>query len=155
MKILLSAFLFLFTGCSIFSTEDDEPQKTPEEIRQEQLEKTLTQNEDNKRYVTSLNETLKQERNSSQHSQNINITRSSSGMSIEKATLVKIIKMAQEATELHHPNGKLVSAQYQLGICYKYGIGIKKDMTQAHYWINEAAKNGHARAKRVIRQRQR
>lgn len=40
----------------------------------------------------------------------------------------------------------LVEAQFYLGICYTYGILVKKDSTKAFYWYNEAAKNGNDEA---------
>ena len=37
-------------------------------------------------------------------------------------------------------------AQCDLGNCYYYGKGVKKDFTQAAYWYQKAAEQGYAEA---------
>jgi len=37
-------------------------------------------------------------------------------------------------------------AQYALGLCYKYGDGIKKDLYKAVEWFTKATEQGHASA---------
>ena len=37
-------------------------------------------------------------------------------------------------------------AQYNLGVCYKYGKGVEKDETEAIKWIRKAAEQGYAMA---------
>lgn len=41
-------------------------------------------------------------------------------------------------------------AYYQLALCYRFGHGVPKDMTKAMNMLSEAAKLGHAEAKRII-----
>ena len=37
-------------------------------------------------------------------------------------------------------------AQYELGLCYEGGIGVKKDNNEAKKWLRRAAEQGHAEA---------
>lgn len=37
-------------------------------------------------------------------------------------------------------------AQGELGLCYKYGKGVKQDFSKSLYWLNEGAKNGNTKA---------
>lgn len=39
--------------------------------------------------------------------------------------------------------------QYSLGMCYKYGYGVKADYNKALYWFKKAADQGHKQAERV------
>ena len=41
-------------------------------------------------------------------------------------------------------------AQYNLGLMYKFGNGVPKDLVQAHVWYNIAGANGYEDAKRVL-----
>ena len=41
--------------------------------------------------------------------------------------------------------------QYSLGMCYKYGYGVKVDINKALYWFKKAADQGHKQAGRVYR----
>ena len=41
-------------------------------------------------------------------------------------------------------------AQFVLGTCYLYGVGITQDKTEAVKWLQKAAKQGHEKAKKVI-----
>ena len=40
-------------------------------------------------------------------------------------------------------------SQYQLGLCYKYGYGVKYSSKSAEYWLKKAADQGHLQAKKV------
>lgn len=40
-------------------------------------------------------------------------------------------------------------AQYQLGLCYKYGYGMKYSRKSAEYWLKKSADQGHLQAKKV------
>ena len=44
-----------------------------------------------------------------------------------------------------------VSAQYDLGVCYYLGSGVKKDVIEASKWYKKAADQGHAGAKERLR----
>ncbi len=39
-----------------------------------------------------------------------------------------------------------VEAQYELGLMYKYGLGITQDREEAFYWLRKAAEQGHVMA---------
>lgn len=41
-------------------------------------------------------------------------------------------------------------AQYNLGIAYYHGFGIKKDLTQAVHWFEKAAQQGYADAQYIL-----
>jgi len=41
-------------------------------------------------------------------------------------------------------------AQYQLSICYLYGIRVPKDYKEALYWLEKAADNGHVQAQSML-----
>lgn len=43
-----------------------------------------------------------------------------------------------------------VASQYNLGICYTYGIGFKKDREKAKEWFEKAAKQGHKGAIDIV-----
>ena len=42
------------------------------------------------------------------------------------------------------------SAQYELGECYHYGLGVPENDTKAVEWYEKAAEQGHADAKRAL-----
>ena len=42
------------------------------------------------------------------------------------------------------------TAQFNLGICYCDGKGVKKDYNEAEYWLTKAAKQGHESAKNAL-----
>ena len=44
-----------------------------------------------------------------------------------------------------------VEAQHSLGLCYKYGYGVKKDLQKAREWLQKAATQGHRGAREVLR----
>ena len=39
-----------------------------------------------------------------------------------------------------------IDAQFELGQCYLFGKGVKKNYKEAHYWNSKAAKNGSSKA---------
>jgi len=41
-------------------------------------------------------------------------------------------------------------AQCQLGLFYKYGMGLKANQTQAYKWLKKAADQDHSKAKRIL-----
>ena len=41
-------------------------------------------------------------------------------------------------------------AQFTLGECYYYGIGVTKDLAEAVKWFRQAAKQGEQRAKKAL-----
>jgi TPR repeat protein len=41
-------------------------------------------------------------------------------------------------------------AQYELGLIYEFGHGVKKDIPQAVKWYRKAAEQGHAKAYETI-----
>lgn len=46
----------------------------------------------------------------------------------------------------HKANDGDVQAQYELGICYQKGNGVKQDAKQAVFWLQKAAEQNHAEA---------
>ena len=41
-------------------------------------------------------------------------------------------------------------AQYNLGMRYQYGNGVKKSRNKAHHWLNKSAESGNARAQYAL-----
>ncbi len=58
----------------------------------------------------------------------------------------------KKAMELYHKaaNQDQPDAQYNLGVCYLNGTGVKRDRAQAVYWCSEAADQGHEDAAIVV-----
>jgi hypothetical protein len=54
---------------------------------------------------------------------------------------------AQKVARLHclAESGE-TGAQYELGLLYRDGFGVKQNVTKAFYWLEKAAFNGHAEA---------
>ena len=48
-------------------------------------------------------------------------------------------------------NQEFAPAQFQLGLLYANGDGVKKDPNQAYAWMLEAAKNGSPEAKAFVK----
>ncbi|MFT7234612.1 MAG: TPR repeat protein [Methylophagaceae bacterium] len=46
----------------------------------------------------------------------------------------------------HHAEQGMSDAQYDLGLLYQLGSGVKQDYKQTFYWWSKAAKQGDARA---------
>lgn len=42
--------------------------------------------------------------------------------------------------------GGETDAQYELGLLYRDGLGVKQNVAEAFYWLGKAAFNGHAEA---------
>ena len=42
-------------------------------------------------------------------------------------------------------------AQYNLGVCYRKGYGVEKDLTEAVKWLRKAADQGFAEAQDMLR----
>ena len=45
-----------------------------------------------------------------------------------------------------------ISAQYNIGLCYFYGNGIKKDVVKAKEWLEKAASQGYEDAKKFLKE---
>lgn len=45
-------------------------------------------------------------------------------------------------------------AQYNLGVCYEYGIGVLTDRNKAFEWYNKAAVQGDEAAKHALKKLQ-
>lgn len=43
-------------------------------------------------------------------------------------------------------------SQFQLGMMYFYGHGLKKNVKKAKYWLNKASKNGFSKAADQLKQ---
>jgi TPR repeat protein len=41
-------------------------------------------------------------------------------------------------------------AEYDLGVLYRYGLGVSKDYTQAGFWLRKAAKQDHVAAQVLL-----
>ncbi|GEM_PF-5717314 len=65
---------------------------------------------------------------------------------LDKPSDSKGIQRCRQAAE----NGDR-KAQYTLGICYRDGNGVTKDLTLAKYWFEKSAKQGHAPAIQALK----
>ncbi|MCH2204744.1 MAG: hypothetical protein MK132_02585 [Lentisphaerales bacterium] len=68
--------------------------------------------------------------------------------SIGTAKVVDIDPKKVEALKKKAMQGDLY-AQYQMGLCYKYGYGMKYSKKSALYWLKKSADQGHLQAKKV------
>ena len=68
------------------------------------------------------------------------LTRTRPVVSIDKNALKTIMKKSSEGDP---------EAQYQMGMCYKYGLGVKQDVNKCLLWMKKAADQGHIKAKQV------
>lgn len=57
----------------------------------------------------------------------------------------KRVKSFKEAAEKGD-----VTAQYNLGLCYLYGVGVAHNDAGAEKWFSEAAQQGHGAAKKEL-----
>ena len=53
-----------------------------------------------------------------------------------------IVKMYRKAEEMEDSP----LAEYKLGLCYEYGEGVEKDMSEAVKWYRKSAEQGYAQA---------
>ena len=45
-----------------------------------------------------------------------------------------------------------VNSQYQLGMRYQYGNGVRRSQSKAHFWLEKSAKSGYAKSQHALSQ---
>lgn len=43
-----------------------------------------------------------------------------------------------------------VSAKYELGLMFHYGVGVRQNLELARLWLTRASKNGHPKAQSIL-----
>lgn len=129
---LLITLLFI----SLCSCSTDESEETDKKDK-------LTENEKNEKFAVKSEEWQKQKKlidqKLSSHNQAfVEATRPELQVDMEK------FKAVQQNAVKGDPD-----YQYSLGMCYKYGYGVKADYNKALYWFKKAADQGHKQAERV------
>ncbi|MCM8535249.1 MAG: hypothetical protein NE334_04880 [Lentisphaeraceae bacterium] len=132
MKYLsLLCLLFMMTSCSWFDSEDVKKEPIDEDQRNEE-------------YLRQRNDALAAARsrqgNSVQDTPNLYL-------GTKPKFLIEAEKMKSLKIKARKGNK---DSQYSLGLCYKYGIGVKPDNETAAFWFEKAANQGHLQAKRVL-----
>ena len=56
------------------------------------------------------------------------------------------VKITSFEKDLEYAKQGDVKAQYEVGLCYKYGYGVKINHHQAFKWFKKSAHQGHAKA---------
>ena len=64
------------------------------------------------------------------------------GYDYVRKNLTKAVEWYTKAAEQGH-----AKAQFNLGLCYEYGIGVEKDLIKAMEWYTKASKHGYEKAK--------
>ena len=67
------------------------------------------------------------------------------GQGFPKPDYEQAIKWYEKAAKQNHAD-----AQYQLGLCYEKGQGVKQDLKMARKWFEKAAKNGSTKASKKL-----
>jgi TPR repeat protein len=58
----------------------------------------------------------------------------------------------QKAFRWYHKSAKqgFPPAQYELGLMFHYGIGVKQNFELARFWLGRASKKGHPKAQSIM-----
>jgi TPR repeat protein len=118
---------------------ETEPEKEGLSSEKEEMRK-----QNQKWYQTSKNATAEidrlNEENTSQNKGVILATRPN--MTVDPAKFKKVYRLAVKGDPEY---------QYSLGMCYKYGYGVKENKDKALFWFKKAADQGHKQADRVYK----
>lgn len=125
-------FLILYSQCACTSEEAQEK----EEKEQTLEERNAAWQQKSQNWLIEKN---KREKENVQFNQGVvNATKPELQVDMEK------FKVVQQNAVKGDPD-----YQYSLGMCYKYGYGVKADYNKALYWFKKAADQGHKQAERV------
>ena len=141
MKLFLILILILSSSCSSLNPfSEDEKEKEKKEEKGEGQPDYKKISESHRQNAAQANHTIR----SKQNHQIINKPNIFLGtgkvVDIDPKKVEALIRKARQGD---------VQSQYQLGLCYKYGYGVKYSSKSAEYWLKKAADQGHLQAKKV------
>ena len=133
MKLYLLILPFLLCSCSMLSWFgfDEEEENKP----------------DYEKINASIQSNAQVANNSARRQQNMQVD-NNPNIRLGTSKVVDIDPKKVEALKKKAMQGD-AQAQYQLGLCYKYGYGMKYSRKSAEYWLKKASDQGHFQAKKV------
>ena len=108
-----------------------------------EVQETLSPQEQNEIYAQdSRNWLINKSRRDQEEAKNnrLKVTQTKALIAYDPKTIIKIRKAASKGDREY---------QYSMGMCYKYGIGVKENLNKSLYWFKKAADQGHMQAKHV------
>ena len=132
--------LFLAISCSSDPETANEPQSLSDYQNQEEKDRWETQQKQWSANSRKINKSLKSRKFTHDHHNEGFVVATAPRYGVTDKQLDKLFKLAREGN---------TDAQCQLGLCYKYGIGLEIDMSKAFKWLKKAADQGHSKAKRI------
>lgn len=141
MKFLLVLLLLVSCSCSYLNPfSEEEIQEETKEVKEEgepdyeKLTEGLRQN------AAQANQAIRTKQNHEIINKPNILLGTSKEVDIDPKKVEALVKRARKGD---------AQSQYQLGLCYKYGYGVKYSSKNAEYWLKKAADQGHLQAKKV------
>ena len=123
----------MMTSCSWFDAEEGKEDKEP-----------LNEDVKNEEYLRQRNDAM-----AAAKSRQGNMSQSNPNLYLGTKPKFLIEPEKMKTLQMKARKGD-ADSQYSLGLCYKYGLGVKPNNDNAAFWFEKAADQGHLQAKRVL-----